>query len=268
MTTTAPATDGTYCGECLADLPASGECETCSPSVPGTASGKEGEAMGLIGYGARTLVREAVREAGRDHSAAIAATQRKAQALNARNEARRAAVPASAVQAYEATLADARQSHDVARRDSGALERAQPQREPVDGAQLLTNVCKWLKRYLYLDSEAKYWALTLWVAGSHFRDGKGELVHEAYPIAGFLSDEPGSGKTHALDLLAILCPEVPGVLVEPSEAAVAALVGKEHVTLLLDEADVLFGAGARKSAIRALLNSGYRRGCIWPRVRK
>src|SRR6185312_6783675 len=181
-----------------------------------------------------------VREAGRNHSAAIADTQRKAQALNARNEARRAAVPASAVQAYEATLAGARQSHDVARRDSGALERAQPQREPVDGAQLLTNVCKWLKRYLYLDSEAKYWTLTLWVAGSHFRDEKGVLVHDAYPIAGFLSREPGSGKPHALECLSALCPAAPSILVEPTEASVALLIEKQHRTILLDEGDILF----------------------------
>ena len=169
--------------------------------------------------------------------------------------------------------ADAQNAANALRRAPGTVavrpsaQVAAVQREHIDGAALLSQVCAWLKRYLYLDSDSKYWALTLWVAGSHCRDEKGELVHETYPIAGFLSEEPGSGKTHALDLLALLCPAVPGVLVEPSEAAVAAMVGKEHVTLLLDEGDVLFGSGKRKAAIRALLNSGYQKGKTWPRVR-
>ena len=180
-------------------------------------------------------------------------------------------VPPSVAEDYKRHLEEVRAEHAamvVAQRPAGALERAQPRREPIDGAALLSNVCKWLKRYLYLDSDAKYWALTLWVAGSHFRDEGGVLVHEAFPIAGFLSDEPGSGKTHALECLSILCPEVPGVLIEPSEAAVALLIGKHHATILLDEGDILMGAGKRKAAIRALLNAGYKQGGTWPRVRK
>jgi hypothetical protein len=156
----------------------------------------------------------------------------------------------------------------VARCPTGALERAQAHRDPIDGAALLSNVCKWLKRYLYLDSDAKYWALTLWIAGSHFRDETGVLVHETYPIAGFFSSEPGSGKTHALKLLSILCPAAPGILVEPSEAAVALLIAKHHRTLLLDEGDILFGSGKRKVAIRAIFNSGFEKGGTWDRVRK
>ncbi len=152
--------------------------------------------------------------------------------------------------------------------DQGAMERQPGQRKLIDGALLLTNVYKWLKRYLYLDSDAKYRALTVWIAGSHFRDESGVLVHETYPIAGFLSAEPGSGKTHALELLTILCPSAPSILVEPSEASVALLIEKHHRTILLDEGDILFGAGKRKAAIRAILNSGYKKGGTWPRVRK
>ena len=102
-------------------------------------------------------------------------------------------------QRYQDHLAAFRRDHakTVAVRAGTAVDRAQPGRAPIDGSALLSNVCKWLKRYLYLDSEAKYWALTLWVAGSHFRDENGVLVHDTFPIAGFLSDEPGSGKTHA-----------------------------------------------------------------------
>ena len=244
--------DGTaYCPECLADLPADGECATCAPSAPNTASNREGT-MGLIGMAGRAVVREGVRQAARSHQNAPA---RPAQART----------PAAG---RTALSAPARHAGTVAVPGRATVERAQPQREPVDGAQLLTNVCKYLKRYLYLDSDAKYWALTLWIAGTHFRDEAGYLVHETYPIAGFFSSEPGSGKTHALECLSILCPAAPSILVEPSEAAVALLVAKHHRTLLLDEGDILFGSGKRKAAIRAILNSGYKQGGTWDRVRK
>lgn len=157
----------------------------------------------------------------------------------------------------------------VAERTPGTIIRgAQAARPWVDGSLLLTNLHKWITRYLYLDSEAKAVALVLWVAGTHFRDEKGDLVHESYPIAGFLSDEPGSGKTLALEILSVLCPEADSILTEPSEAAVARLIGKHKATLLLDEADILFGSGRRKAAIRAMLNSGYKRGGIWARASK
>lgn len=138
----------------------------------------------------------------------------------------------------------------------------------IDGSALLGNVRKYITRYLYLDSDAKATALTLWVAGSHFRDETGSLVHDTFPIAGFLSTEPGSGKTHALEMLSILCPAAPSILTEPSEAAIARLIGKHHRTILLDEGDILFGTGRRKAAIRAILNSGYKKGGTWPRASK
>ena len=69
-------------------------------------------------------------------------------------------------------------------------------------------------------------------------------------------------------MLSVLCPNAPGILVEPSEAAVALLIAKHHRTILLDEGDILFGSGKRKAAIRAMLNSGYKQGGTWDRVRK
>ena len=243
--------DGTaYCPVCNWDL-VDGKCPDCPPSVPNTASNREGT-MGLIGMAGRAVVREGIHQAARS-------------AQNAPRQPAQARTPAAG---RTALSAPARHAGTVAVPGRATVERAQPQREPVDGAQLLTNVCKYLKRYLYLDSDAKYWALTLWIAGTHFRDEAGYLVHETYPIAGFFSSEPGSGKTHALEMLSVLCPNAPGILVEPSEAAVVLLIAKHHRTILLDEGDILFGSGKRKAAIRAMLNSGYKQGGTWDRVRK
>ena len=62
-----------------------------------------------------------------------------------------------------------------------------------------------------------------------------------------------------------ICPS-PAVFTEPSEPAVAHAIGKEHATLFLDEADVLFQT-QRKAAIRAIINDGYTPDGVWARVR-
>jgi hypothetical protein len=140
-------------------------------------------------------------------------------------------------------------------------------RAVIDGAMVLDYVRSYLRRYVWFPSESALAAVTLWIAASHFRDEAGALVFGEFPRLGFLSSVPGSGKSRALEQLQVLCPSAPSIESEPSEAAVALMVGKEHRTLLIDEADVLFGQGKRKSAIRAIINAGYKRGGTWSRVR-
>jgi hypothetical protein len=163
-------------------------------------------------------------------------------------------------------------STDLRAHETGVANRPvtawAPRREPIDGAKVLNYTRAWLSRYAVFPSESALTAVTLWVAGSHARDEHGVLIWREFPRLGMLSSEPGSGKSRVLELLAMLCPAVPGIESEPSEPAVALAIGKEHVTLLLDEADVLFGTGTRKSAIRAIINAGYKRGGTWSRVRK
>jgi hypothetical protein len=142
-----------------------------------------------------------------------------------------------------------------------------PRREHVDGRFVLTQTRAFLKRYAVFPSESALTAVALWVAASHARDEAGRLIWQEFPRLGMLSSEPGSGKSRVLELLQMLCPAAPSIESEPSEAAVALMIGKEHRTLLLDEADVLFGAGRRKAAIRAIINAGYKCGGTWSRVR-
>jgi len=91
------------------------------------------------------------------------------------------------------------------------------------------------------------------------------LVWQSSPRALFSSAEPGSGKSAAMRAVARICPS-PAVFTEPSEPAVAHAIGKEHATLFLVEADVLFQT-QRKAAIRAIINDGYTPEGSWARVR-
>jgi len=140
-------------------------------------------------------------------------------------------------------------------------------RQHIDGANVLDNVRKVWRRYAWFDSDSKYTAVTLWTVATHFRDASGALVFPEFAHLGFFSPEPGCGKTRCLQILQMLCANAPNIPIEPSEAAVALMLGREHRVLLLDEGDVLFGSGKRKSAIRAILNSSYKKGGTWPRVR-
>jgi hypothetical protein len=139
-------------------------------------------------------------------------------------------------------------------------------RTGIDGAFLLGQTRKFINRYAVM-TETQSTAVTLWVGASHFRTEAGSLVWREFPRLGFFSSEPGSGKTRCLELLQLLCPAAPSIETEPSEPAVALMIAKEHRTLLLDEGDVLFGAGKRKAAVRAIINAGYKRGGTWSRVR-
>lgn len=141
------------------------------------------------------------------------------------------------------------------------------QRQPVDGGQVLGYCEQFLCRFARFPSRAALTAAVLWAAHAHARDAQGVLVFDATPRLMFLSSEPGSGKSRALELTGMLCPEVFGLDAEPTEAALVYTISREHATALLDEGDVLFGAGKRKAGIRAVLNAGYTRSGTVLRMR-
>jgi len=118
---------------------------------------------------------------------------------------------------------------------------------------------KWFGRYARFPSPAALDAVTLWTAHAHMRDENGVLVTSASPRLYLLSSEPGSGKSHVLELIGMIAPACYGLDLEPTAAGLAHSIAREHATILIDEADVLFGAGARKAALRAIINGGYTR---------
>ena len=147
----------------------------------------------------------------------------------------------------------------VAVRESGTVTRTQDAPR-IPGDQLLDLIRdKWFGRYARFPSQAALDAVTLWTAHAHMRDADGVLVFRATPRLYLLSSEPGSGKSHVLELIGMISPACFGLDLEPSMAGLAHSIAKEHATILLDEGDVLFGAGARKSSVRAVVNGGYTR---------
>ena len=81
------------------------------------------------------------------------------------------------------------------------------------------------------------------------------------PRLAFLSAEPASGKTRALEITELLVPN-PVSAVNVSPAYLFRKVGSDKgVTILFDEIDTVFGPKAKENEeIRGLLNAGHRRG--------
>jgi hypothetical protein len=127
------------------------------------------------------------------------------------------------------------------------------------GAVLLADVCNFLGRFVAYPSEHARIAHALWIAHTHLM-----ALWESTPRIAFLSPEPGSGKTRALEVSELLVPHP----VEAINATAAYLFRKISdadglPTILFDEIDTLFGVKAREhEEVRGVLNAGHRRGAV------
>ncbi|NSC22617.1 DUF3631 domain-containing protein [Streptomyces albus subsp. chlorinus] len=129
--------------------------------------------------------------------------------------------------------------------------------EPIDGAALLDQVEAFHRRFNVFPTEAAYAAVTLWDAHAHLMDAFDGTARLA-----FLSPEPGSGKSRALEIVETLTPNA-AMLVNASANALFRLVEASEgtPTVLFDEIDTVFGPKAGDNEpVRGFLNSGYRRG--------
>jgi Protein of unknown function (DUF3631) len=127
------------------------------------------------------------------------------------------------------------------------------------GAGLLDDVHAFLGRFVSYPSEAAHVAHTLWIAHAHLVG-----AWESTPRIAFLSPEPGSGKTRALEVTELLVPN-PVEAVNVTPAYLFRKVGdpKGAPTILFDEIDTVFGPKAKDNEeIRGLLNAGHRRGAV------
>ena len=128
---------------------------------------------------------------------------------------------------------------------------------PGDGADLLDQVHGFLGRFIAYPSEHTQIAHALWIGHTHLME-----VWESTPRMAFLSPEPGSGKTRALETTETLVPRP----VEAINATPAYMFRKVSdpdglPTILYDEIDTLFGPRAKDNEeIRGILNAGHRRG--------
>lgn len=88
-----------------------------------------------------------------------------------------------------------------ARAHAKTADRQPPTNVLTDGAALLDNVYAFLGRFVAYPSEHARVAHTLWIAHTHAMD-----AFESTPRLAFLSPEPGSGKTRALEVTEPLVP--------------------------------------------------------------
>lgn len=125
------------------------------------------------------------------------------------------------------------------------------------GAEPLTDVYEFLGRFIAYPSWHAHVAHTLWCAHTHLME-----AWESTPRIAFLSPEPGSGKTRALEVTELLVPS-PVEAINVTPAYLFRKVGGGGVTLLFDEIDTVFGPKAKDNEeIRGLLNAGHRRGAV------
>ena len=131
---------------------------------------------------------------------------------------------------------------------------------PAVGAEILNDVLAFLKRFVAFPSPEAATAHALWIAHTHMMD-----AWESTPRIAFLSPEPGSGKTRALEITELLVPR-PVTAVNVSPSYLFRKVGDEgsgRPTILFDEIDTVFGPKAKENEeIRGLLNAGHRRGAV------
>lgn len=130
----------------------------------------------------------------------------------------------------------------------------------MSGDEVLTEVEAWLRRFVAYPSDAAAVAHTAWVAHAHLVS-----AFDNTPRLAFLSPEPGSGKSRALEVTEPLVPR-PVITVNSSTAYVFRKISDPDgtPTLLMDEVDAIFTPRPSESSeeLRGLLNSGYRRGAV------
>lgn len=137
----------------------------------------------------------------------------------------------------------------------------------VDGAELLDDLLATLKRYVVLPDQHSYVAVTLWIATTHALP-----AFECAPRLVATSPDKRCGKSRLLDIITATCHRSLAT-VNASTAAVFRSIGGEHPpTLVIDEADTIFGSkrvAENNEDLRALLNAGHQRGrpvlrCVGP----
>ena len=132
-------------------------------------------------------------------------------------------------------------------------------RESNNGVGLFDRVYDFLGRFIAYPSKNAQIAHLLWILHTHLMD-----VWESTPRIAFLSPEPGSGKTRALEISETLVPR-PVEAINTTPAYMFRKVSDPDglPTILYDEIDTLFGPRAKDNEeIRGILNAGHRRGAM------
>jgi len=129
------------------------------------------------------------------------------------------------------------------------------------GALVLADVARFVRRFVVLTAEQAV-VVALWIAHTHALDAA-----DTTPYLALTSAEKRSGKSRLLEVIELLV-RSPLPTASISDAALYRAVEELHPTLLLDEADGVFGKrnGNEREDLRRLLNAGWRRGAVAHRM--
>ncbi len=127
------------------------------------------------------------------------------------------------------------------------------------GWAVLRDVEAFLSRFVVYPGEHERVAHVLWIGHTWFMD-----AWESTPRIAFLSPEPGSGKSRALEVTEPLVPRpVHAVNATPAYLFRKVSDPEGAPTILFDEIDTIFGPKAKDNEeLRGLLNAGHRKGAM------
>ncbi|WP_433187731.1 DUF3631 domain-containing protein [Actinoallomurus sp. CA-150999] len=130
-----------------------------------------------------------------------------------------------------------------------------PVTEDGRGAELLDDVRAALARYVIMPSQEAGDAVTLWIAATHAQPA---WQHATRLV--ITAPEKRCGKSRLLDIIEAASHD-PLIAVNISPAALVRSIGDEPPTILLDEADTVFGkkAADNHEDLRGILNAGHQR---------
>jgi hypothetical protein len=134
----------------------------------------------------------------------------------------------------------------------------QAHRTPAtDGAALLDELRAVLAQFVIAPSEHALDATVLWIAATHLQS-----AWQHAPRLAVVGPAKRCGKSRLLDLLTETVHN-PVITVNSTAAAIFRSIGEEPPTLLVDEADTIFGSpkvAEKNEEMRGLLNAGHQRG--------
>jgi phage/plasmid primase-like uncharacterized protein len=127
----------------------------------------------------------------------------------------------------------------------------------LDTPSVLDSVHDFLGRFVAYPSEHARIAHCLWIGHTHLME-----EWESTPRLAFLSPEPGSGKTRALEISETLVPHpVEAINVSPAYLFRKISDPAGLPTILYDEIDTVFGPRAKEHEdLRGIINAGHRKG--------
>ncbi|MDH6123178.1 DUF3631 domain-containing protein [Kitasatospora sp. GP82] len=133
---------------------------------------------------------------------------------------------------------------------------AMPDAPATGGADLLAQLKALIARFVILPSEEALDAATLWVAATHL-----QTAWQHAPRLAVVGPAKRCGKSRLLDVLTETVHK-PVITVNSTPAAVFRSITAEPPTLLVDEADTIFGTpkmAEKNEEMRGLLNAGHQK---------